>query len=78
MADKGTNFAVKDFHKNAIIMAISVKNIPLETHWSIGAVEHYHAILRRAYEILNEELKGENFSKKFILQIAVKTVNDTA
>lgn len=58
-------------------MAISVKNIPVEVHWSIGVVERYHAILGRAYQILDEELQGVGVSKEFMLEMAFKPVNDT-
>ena len=37
-----------------------------------------HPILRRAFNIIAEELKGEEISKDSILQMAVKAVNDTA
>ena len=57
-------------------MAISTKSVPVEVHWSVGLVERAHPILRRAYQIITEELQGGS-TKELILQIAVKAVNDT-
>jgi hypothetical protein len=37
-------------------MAIEIKEIPVETHNSIGKIERYHQPLRRAYEIIRDEL----------------------
>lgn len=59
-------------------MSIKVKEAPVEAHNSVGKVEGYHAPLRRAYEILREELKDENIDKEMTLQMAVKAVNDSA
>ena len=58
-------------------MAISTKSVPVEAHWSVGLVERAHPILRRAYQIITEELQGGS-TKELILQMAVKAVNDTA
>jgi hypothetical protein len=43
---------------------------------SIGKVKQYYSLLRQTYKILSSELLSAN--KKAILQIAVKTVNDSA
>jgi hypothetical protein len=40
-------------------------------------VERYHAELRRAYQVIFEDL-GSTVSKEIILQMAVKAINDTA
>jgi hypothetical protein len=65
-------------------MAITIKSVPVEAHWSIGIVERYHAELRRAYQVIAEDL-GVNgpgnetrISKDIILQMVVKAINDTA
>jgi hypothetical protein len=50
--------------------------VPVEAHNSIGKVERYYGLLRRAYKILGSELLSAN--KEAILQIAVKAVNDSA
>ena len=70
------NFISKDFKHLAIIMGITTKTVPVEAHWSIGKVERYHAVLRRAYQIVSEELP--DLDKEMVLQMAVKAVNDTA
>ncbi|KHJ34337.1 hypothetical protein EV44_g0920 [Erysiphe necator] len=59
-------------------MAISMKNVPVEAHWSIGKVERYHSCIRRAYKIIVEELHGTGVNKDCMLQMAVKALNDTA
>ncbi|KAI9035080.1 uncharacterized protein KD926_004645 [Aspergillus affinis] len=59
-------------------MSIEVKKIPVEAHNSVGKVERYHVPLRRAYEILREELKDEKIDREMILQMAVKAINDSA
>jgi hypothetical protein len=60
-------------------MAITTKAVPVEAHWSIGIVEKYHEILRRAYSIVATELEATTRADKDLaLQMAVKAVNDTA
>lgn len=78
VAVSGTNIVVKEFLQNATAMEISVKNISVDAHWSIGAVKRYHTILRQAYEIIDGELKSADVNIEFLLQMAVKTVNDIA
>ncbi|OIW22205.1 hypothetical protein CONLIGDRAFT_687769 [Coniochaeta ligniaria NRRL 30616] len=36
-------------------MGLSIKEVPIEAHNSIGKVERYHRLLRRAYKILRDE-----------------------
>ena len=74
--DTGTQFTSTEFTKNAKTMGSTTKCVPVEAHHSIGLVERYHAPLRRAYEIIVEELP--NAAKHLALQMAVKAVNDTA
>jgi hypothetical protein len=59
-------------------MLIEVKEVPVEAHNSVGLIERYYALLRRAYEILKAELKDEHIDREMILQMAVKAVNDSA
>ncbi len=59
-------------------MSINIKEVLVEAHNSIGLVECYHALLRYIYEILREELKGEQIDKEMVLQMAIKAVNDLA
>ncbi|KAI0996943.1 hypothetical protein K3495_g11241 [Podosphaera aphanis] len=76
--DAGTNFVFKEFQQLAKSMAITTKEVPVEARNSVGKVERYHAPLRRAYDILNNELHGEKITKDMILQMAQKAVNDSA
>jgi hypothetical protein len=76
--DAGKNFASAEFKQLADSMAIGIKEVPVEAHNSVGLVERYHAPLRRVYEIIQDELKDEHINKEMILQMAVKTVNDSA
>jgi hypothetical protein len=57
-------------------MAISLKEIPIEVHNSIGKVEQYHGPLCHIYKILQAE--DSLVSLEASLQIAVKVINDTA
>ncbi|KAM4058411.1 cwf18 domain containing protein [Hirsutella rhossiliensis] len=41
--DAGTNFASLEFRNEAKIMGIKCSQVPVETHWSIGKIERYHA-----------------------------------
>lgn len=74
--DPGTNFNSKEFRDNAKMMNINTITMPVEAHQSIGRVERYHVPLRRAYNIINEEVP--NLPKRMKLQMAVKAINDTA
>ena len=56
-------------------MIIKVKEVPVEAHNSIKKIERYYAPLYCVYKIISLELKG--VSKELILQMAVKTVNDS-
>jgi len=50
--------------------------MPVEAHHSMGKVERYHMPLRRVYQILTEELKGQGIPKEVILQMALEVNND--
>ena len=75
--DAGRNFASTEFKTNALSMSITTLEVPVEAHNSIGKVERYHTLLRRAYEIIRYETSG-TMSTEQALQAAVKAVNDTA
>ena len=75
-ADSGHNFISEEFHQNATALAITIKIASVESHNSIGLVERYHALLRRAYEIIAMDMP--QLDKHQTLQMAVKAVNDTA
>jgi hypothetical protein len=59
-------------------MLIKVKEVFVKAYNIVGLVERYHALLRRAYEIIKKKLKNKHINKKIILQITVKAVNDSA
>ncbi|CCD52037.1 similar to putative integrase [Botrytis cinerea T4] len=75
--DAGKNFVSKEFIQYAATMSTKTKSVPIEAHWSIGAVERYHAVIKRAYAIIASELESST-TKEMMLQMAVKAVNDTA
>ena len=80
--DAGTNFASADFQQYNKSLGIETKEVPIEAAQSMGIVERYHMPLRRAYEVIREELFSETSvsqqKRPLILQMAVKAVNDTA
>jgi hypothetical protein len=47
----------------------------VEAHYSVGIIERYYNMVRRAYKIIITEIKGIN--KDIVLQIAFKVINDT-
>ena len=57
-------------------MAIKVKEVPIKAYNSVRKVEQYYVLLYCVYKIISLEL--EDTSKEFILQIAVKAVNNSA
>ncbi|KAI0993907.1 hypothetical protein K3495_g14277 [Podosphaera aphanis] len=57
------------------MLSIRTKCVPVEAAQSVGIVERYHGPLRRAYNIISEELKSA--AKPLKLQMAVKALNDT-
>lgn len=59
-------------------MTIATKSILIEAHQSIKMVERYYAVLQKAYKIIVDDLQRCGLSKKIILQMAVKTINNTA
>jgi hypothetical protein len=58
-------------------MNIEVKEVLVEAHNSVGKVERYYALLRRAYQILFDELAEQQIDKETLLQMAVKACNDS-
>jgi hypothetical protein len=74
--DPGTNFDSKEFRDNVRSMGSDVKMMPVESHNSVGKVERYHIPLRRAFVIISREIPSLGRNER--LQMAVKTVNDTA
>jgi hypothetical protein len=72
------NFTATEFKQLVSSMLIKVKEVLVKAYNSVGLIERYHALLRRAYKILKAELKNEHIDKEMILQMAVKAVNDLA
>jgi IS30 family transposase len=59
-ADAGKQFASKEFSQLASALGVKVKIVPIEAHHSVGAVERYHGMIRRAYAIIIAEIPGLN------------------
>ncbi len=76
LTDADKNFASKEFRQFVISMAIIIKAISMKTHWSINVVKRYHAELRRAYQVIFQNLESA-ISKEIMLQMIVKAINDT-
>jgi hypothetical protein len=62
----------------ARLIAIKIKEVPVEAYNSISIVERYYTLLYCLYKIIQDKLKDKNIDKKIILQIAVKAVNNSA
>jgi hypothetical protein len=65
--DAGSNFVGTNFKQPAKQLSIEVKEVPVESHNSIGKVERYHNQLRRAYKIIRIELKSEGIDDEVCL-----------
>jgi hypothetical protein len=74
--DAGKQFTSKEFAQLANSTGTKIKIVPVEAHHSVGIVERYHNMVRRAYKIITAEIKGIN--KDVALQMAFKAINDTA
>ena len=48
----------------------------IEAHNSVGIVERYYSLIRRAYLIITTEISS--LEKDIVLQIAFKAINDSA
>src|SRR6266702_7966604 len=74
--DASKNFINKEFQQYIMAMAILIKAVPVEVHWSVRLIEQAHPALQRAYQIIIDKCK--DIQKKLALQMAVKAVNDTS
>jgi hypothetical protein len=74
LTDADKSFASREFRQFVISMTIITKAVLVEAHWSIDVVKRYHAELRRAYQMIFENL---DVNKKIALQMIVKAINDT-
>jgi hypothetical protein len=78
LTDVDKNFASRKFRQFVISMTIIIKAVFVEAHWSISVMKRYHAKLRRAYQMIFEDLNTEStISKEIMLQMIVKAINDT-
>ena len=62
-------------------MAIIIKAVLVEAHWSIEIVERFHSMLKRVYKVIMKDLTDSTeikVSKELNLQMIVKAVNDIA
>jgi hypothetical protein len=71
------SFVRAEFVANARIMVIEVEKVLIEAYNSIGKIERYYGPLKRAFEVISANL-GNAITLNYMLQIAVKAVNDTA
>ena len=62
--DAGTNLTSTEFQQYARSLGITTKEVLVEAAHLVGLVEQYHRLLRRAYKVIIDKLKG---SKKGIL-----------
>ncbi len=74
LIDADKNFASREFRQFVILMTIIIKIVSIKAHWSINVVKRYHAELRRTYQMIFENI---DVNKKIVLQMIVKTINDT-
>ena len=74
--DAGKNFASEEFDQYAQTVDTRVNIVPVEAHNSVGIVERYHALVRRAYSIISAEIP--DIDKDMALQMAFEAVNDSA
>jgi hypothetical protein len=74
--DTGTQFISSEFIQNAKSIGNVIKYVLIKAHYLISIVERYYTPLRQAFEIITKELSYA--LKQFVLQIAIKAVNDIA
>jgi hypothetical protein len=65
--DAGKNFVSAEFRQLANSMAIEIKEVLVKAYNSVGQVEQYYTPLRRAYEIIQDELKDKQINKEIML-----------
>jgi hypothetical protein len=59
-------------------IAIKVKEVLVKAYNNVGQVKQYHTPLQHTYKIIQNKLKDKHINKEIMLQIAVKTINDSA
>ena len=53
--DAGPQFTAAEFSESARQVGTRTKYVPVEAHHSIGIIERYYKLLRRAYKIITKE-----------------------
>ena len=51
----GKNFVLAKFKSMARTIAVTVKEVPVKAHNSVGLVERYYTPLRQAFKIFQED-----------------------
>jgi hypothetical protein len=78
LTDADKNFASREFRQFVTSMTIITKVVSMKAHWSIDVIKRYHVELRRAYQMIFENLNTEStINKEIVLQMIVKAINDT-
>jgi hypothetical protein len=75
-SDAEKNFVSKEFKEYTNTMDICTKTVPVEAYNTIGIVEQYYGLLQQVYQII--VVKLSRIDRDTALQIAFKTLNDTA
>jgi Reverse transcriptase (RNA-dependent DNA polymerase) len=74
--DAGKNLTSQEFRQHAAVFGIEIKVVPVEAHHSVGKIERYHASVRRVYLCVRADTPA-SVSKHYVLQTAMKAINDT-
>lgn len=73
--DAGKQFITQVFQKNAELLHIETKCVPIESPNSMSVLEGYHTPIRHACNIVTSE--APDLDEEAALQIAVKSVKDS-
>jgi hypothetical protein len=73
--DASKNLVSKEFKDNATAVGTRLKIVPVEAHHSIGKLERYHTIIRKAYNCITTEIPG--LDREMALQMSFKATNDS-
>jgi hypothetical protein len=77
VTNAGKSFVRAEFVANARIIAIEIEEVPVKAYNSIGKIERYYGPVKRAFEVISADF-GNAITPDYVLQMAVKAVNDTA
>ncbi|EKD13460.1 hypothetical protein MBM_08178 [Drepanopeziza brunnea f. sp. 'multigermtubi' MB_m1] len=76
MHDPGTNFNSATFRGYFKGIGSTLRQILVKAYYSVGLVERYYVLVRRAFKIVTKELPKALREDR--LQMAIKAINDTA